>query len=206
MRLGRRTYNRTMRWFLRCLAAALMVFAIVGILRATSIGTAGVAAPLLFLNVVVAARLWGTAAALSAAGVGAAAYSYWFLPPAGFGIEDPEDWIAFITFTVTAVIAGELASRAARRAAEAQAGRREIERLYQELQAAFERASEAEAARRNEQLKSALLDALTHNLRTPLTAIKAAVTAMLGSRELGVPELSDESRGDLLQVIDEESD
>ena len=40
----------------------------------------------------------------------------------------------------------------------------------EELQAAFDRASEAEAARRNEQLKAALLDALTHNLRTPLTA------------------------------------
>ena len=57
----------------------------------------------------------------------------------------------------------------------------EIERLYQELQAAFDRASEAEAARRNEQLKAALLDALTHNLRTPLTAIKAAVTALIGA-------------------------
>ena len=62
-------------------------------------------------------------------------------------------------------------------------GKREIEQLYQQLGAAFERASEAEAARRNEQLKSALLDALTHNLRTPLTAIKAAVTAMLSSGE-----------------------
>jgi K+-sensing histidine kinase KdpD len=75
---------------------------------------------------------------------GAAAYSYFFLPPEGFGIEDPEDWIAFVVFTVTAVIAGELASRAERRAAEAKAGQQEIQRLYQELQAAFERASEAE--------------------------------------------------------------
>jgi two-component system sensor histidine kinase KdpD len=122
----------------------------------------------------------GTAPALVAAASGAAAYSYFFLPPEGFGIEDPEDWIAFVVFTVTAVIAGELASRAERRAAEAKAGQQEIQRLYQELQAAFERASEAEAARRNEQLKAALLDALTHNLRTPLTAIKAAVTALIG--------------------------
>jgi K+-sensing histidine kinase KdpD len=183
-----------------------MVFAIVGILHATSIGTAGVAAPLLFLNVVVAARLWGTASALSAAAVGAGAYSYWFLPPAGFAIEDPEDWIAFITFTVTAVIAGELASRAERRAAEAQAGRQEIERLYQELQAAFERASEAEAARRNEALKAALLDALRHNLRTPLTAIKAAVTALIRPEVWTASGLSADERGELLEVIDEESD
>src|SRR5262249_27566972 len=164
------------------------------------------AASLLFLNVVGGARLWGPAPALSAPAVGAAAYIYYFLPPAGFGIEDPEDWIAFITFTVTAVIAGELASRAERRAAEAQAGRKEIERLYQELQAAFERASEAEAARRDEQLQAALLDALRHNLRTPLTAIKAAVTALIRSVRYPTSALSTDERRELLQVIDEESD
>ena len=183
-----------------------MVMVVVGLLHLASVVPAGVAEPLLFLNVVVAARLWGTAPALCAAAVAAGAYSYYFLPPAGFGIEDPEDWVAFITFTVTAVIAGELASRAERRAAEAQAGRQEIERLYQELQGAFERASEAEAARRNEQLKAALLDALRHNLRTPLTAIKAAVTALIRAVRTAGSELSADEHSDLLQVIDEESD
>jgi two-component system sensor histidine kinase KdpD len=195
-----------MRW-LKYSAAALTVAPIVIVLRLLSVSFAGIAAPLLLLDVVVVARLWGMGPALVAAASGAGAYSYYFLPPAGFGIEDAEDWIAFITFIVTAVIAGELASRAERRAAEAQAGRQEIERLYQELQAAFERASEAEAARRNEQLKAALLDALTHNLRTPLTSIKAAVTALIRSGSWSpVSELSSEGRRELLQVIDEESD
>ena len=104
-------------------------------------------------------------------------------------------------------MAGELASRAERRAGEAQAGRQEIERLYQELQVAFDRASEAEAARRNEQLKAALLDALTHNLRTPLTAIKASVTALIGADAVRrTTALSTDGRDELLQVIDEESD
>ena len=192
---------------LKYVVAAATVAPIVVVLRLASVSYAGVAAPLLLLDVLAVARLWGTGPALAAAASGAGAYSYFFLPPFGFGIEDPEDWIAFITFIVTAVIAGELASSASRRAAEAQAGRREIERLYQELQTAFERASEAEAARRNEQLKAALLDALTHNLRTPLTSIKAAVTALIGA---GVwrptSELSAEGRRELLQVIDEESD
>ena len=192
---------------LKYVAAAATVAPIVLMLRLAAVSYAGVAAPLLLLDVVVAARLWGTGPALVAAASGAAAYSYFVLPPAGFGIEDPEDWIAFITFIVTAVIAGELASRAERRAAEAQAGRAEIERLYQELQAAFERASEAEAARRNEELKAALLDALTHNLRTPLTSIKAAVTALIGVNAWHTTsELSREGQRDLLQVIDEESD
>jgi len=194
------------RW-LRYIAAAVSVAAIVGVLQIGSVSHGGVAAPLLLLDVVVVARFFGTGPALIAAAAGSAAYSYYFLPPAGFGIEDPENWLAFITFTGTAVIAGELASRAERRTAEAQAGRHEIERLYQELQGAFERASEAEAARRNEQLKAALLDALTHNLRTPLTAIKAAVTALLrpGIRA-SASDLSSESRRELLEVIDEESD
>jgi two-component system sensor histidine kinase KdpD len=188
-------------------AAAATVAPIVMVLRLLSVSFAGIAAPLLLLDVVVVARLWGTGPALLAAASGAATYSYYFLPPAGFGIEDAEDWIAFITFIFTAVIAGELASRAERRAAEAQAGRREIERLYQELQAAFERASEAEAARRNEQLKAALLDALTHNLRTPLTSIKAAVTALIRAGSWSPSsELPVEGRRELLEVIDEESD
>ena len=192
---------------LKYLAAALTVAPIVAALELASVSYAGVAAPLLLLDVVVVARMWGTGPALSAAASGAAAYSYYFLPPAGFRIEDPEDWIAFLVFIVTAVIAGELASRAERRAAEAQSGRREIERLYRELQAAFERASEAEAARRNEELKSALLDALTHNLRTPLTSIKAAVTALIRAGAwTPLSELQADSRRELLQVIDEESD
>jgi K+-sensing histidine kinase KdpD len=115
--------------------------------------------------------------------------------------------MAFLTFTVTAIVVGELAAGAERRQIEAEEGRREIEQLYQQLSAAFERASEAEAARRNEQLKAALLDALTHNLRTPLTAIKASVTALMGSRHsTHATGLSVESQSELLHVIDEESD
>ena len=195
-----------MRWRHYVFAAATVI-AVVGTLRLLSIAAAGVAAPLLLLDVVVVARFWGTGPALFVAALNSACYSYFFLPPFGFGIEDPDDWIAFVTFIVTAVFAGELASRAERRAAEAQAGRQEIERLYQELQAAFDRASEAEAARRNEQLKAALLDALTHNLRTPLTAIKAAVTALiLAAVRRGGSVLSIGEQHELLQVIDEESD
>jgi K+-sensing histidine kinase KdpD len=194
------------RW-LKYAAAASTVAPIVALLRLTSVSYAGVAAPLLLLDVVIVAGLWGTGPALVAAASGAGAYSYFFLPPAGFAIEDPQDWIEFFTFIGTAVIAGELASRAERRTAEAQAGRQEIERLYQELHGAFERASEAEAARRNEQLKAALLDALTHNLRTPLTSIKAAVTALIRAGAWTLhSELTADGRLELLEVIDEESD
>jgi two-component system sensor histidine kinase KdpD len=195
-----------MRWHAYVLAVITVVVIVAG-LQLLSVTSDGVAATLLLLDVVIIARLGGLGPALTSAALGAAAYSYFFLPPAGFGIEKPEDWFGFIAFTVTAFIVGELSARAERRAAEAQAGRIEIERLYQELKGAFDRASEAEAARRNEQLKAALLDALTHNLRTPLTAIKAAVTALRTDLDGEArAELPREGRDDLLLVIDEESD
>ena len=46
---------------------------------------------------------------------------------------------------------------------------------------AIEDASHAEAARQSEVLKSALLDSLAHDIKTPLTSIKAAVTSLLGT-------------------------
>jgi two-component system sensor histidine kinase KdpD len=169
--------------------------------------TAGAAAPLLLLAVLLIARAWGTGPGLLASTVAALGFSYYFLPPVGFGIEDPNDWVEFVTFTASAIVVGELAARAERRQIEAEEGKREIEKLYMQLGAAFERASEAEAARRNEQLKAALLDALTHNLRTPLTAIKASVTALIGEEASeNSTVISKEGRRELLQVIDEESD
>ena len=188
--------------------AILIVWPFVLALRTVPAIDNGGAAPVLLLAVLIAARLWGTGPALAASVTATLTYIYFFISTTGsFVITAPADWAAFITFTISAVIVGELAGRAERRHLEALTGRQEIERLYQELQAAFDRASEAEAARRNEQLKAALLDALTHNLRTPLTSIKASVTALIEAAGWNEQEaLSEEGRNELLQVIDEESD
>ncbi|HTS58286.1 MAG TPA: DUF4118 domain-containing protein [Terriglobales bacterium] len=66
---------------------------------------------------------------------------------------------------------------------------------------AVEKLSKAEAARESEQLRSALLDSVTHEFRTPLTAIKASVTSLLSA-----PDLDPTQRLELLTVINEESD
>jgi len=63
---------------------------------------------------------------------------------------------------------------------------------------AMEEASHAEAARQSEALKAALLDSLAHDIKTPLTSIKAAVTSLLGAAG---PE-----QHELLSIIDEEAD
>ncbi len=66
---------------------------------------------------------------------------------------------------------------------------------------AVEKLGRTEAAREGEKLRSALLDSVTHEFRTPLTSIKASVTGLLSGSNL------DESqRKELLTVIDEESD
>ena len=64
-----------------------------------------------------------------------------------------------------------------------------------------EKLSRAEAARESEQLRSVLLDSVTHEFRSPLTAIKASVTSLLGSSNHSPEEIQE-----LLTVINEESD
>ena len=162
----------------------------------------------LLLAVLFIAAGWGSKPALVASVLGIFSFNFFFLPPVWtLTISDPQNWIALGAFLVTAVTAGQLSSRAKRRAVEAEVGRKEIERLYDELRNAFERASHAEAMRQSEQLKSALLDSVTHDLRTPLTSIKASVTMLL--REIRSKEqavLDKEGRSELLEVIDEETD
>jgi len=70
---------------------------------------------------------------------------------------------------------------------------------------AVEKLSRAEAARESEQLRSVLLDSVTHEFRSPLTAIKASVTSLLGSPNHS-PGHSPEERQELLTIINEESD
>lgn len=129
-------------------------------------------------------------------------FNYFFLPPVGtFRISDPENLIALAAFLVVAVTTGQLSAKVKQRAEEA-------ERLYAELREAFEKASRAEAFRQSEQLKSSLLDAVTHDLRTPLTSIKASVTMLIEENQSNALHVTLEPKGreDLLEVINEETD
>jgi two-component system sensor histidine kinase KdpD len=65
----------------------------------------------------------------------------------------------------------------------------------------MEKLSRAEAARESDRLRSLLLDSVTHEFRTPLTAIKASAETLLSEVELERPQLKE-----LLTVINEESD
>lgn len=159
------------------------------------------------LAVLFIALFWGSGPALVASVVSVLCFNFFFLPPFyTLDVAHPENWIALFAFFTTALAVGQLSAREKRRAEEAERGEREIERLYKELQAAFERASQAEALKQSEKLKSALLDAVTHDLRTPLTSIKASITTLLDEARLADFKLDKESRLEMLEVIDEESD
>ena len=65
----------------------------------------------------------------------------------------------------------------------------------------MEKLSKAEAARESDRMRALLLDSVTHEFRTPLTAIKASAQTLLSEVELDKPQLKE-----LATVSDEESD
>ncbi|HWC77935.1 MAG TPA: DUF4118 domain-containing protein, partial [Blastocatellia bacterium] len=287
----------------------------------------------LLLVVLAAASKYGFGPSITASVAGMFCFNFFFLPPVGtLTIEDPLNWIALITFLITAVTASHLSSAARSRAREAEGHREELLSLYELSRAiigtpdseaaissvakqvrevfefdycavfvpaeggsarmlsmativeppfspnqsyldatltstslsgesvviddktlnrrvgyaplkvgvrsigamvlvsshldwntveaiaglvalALERArflsevSRTEALRQSERLKSALLDAVTHDIRTPLTSIKASATTLL-EETTGTSEtaLDAEGRREMLEVIDEEAD
>ena len=194
-----------MRYFLAVFSIGLAIFGLE--LFQPYINTAIVAIVFLLLIVFIAIFI-GRNPALLASFAAVAGFNFMFIPPVRtWTISEPQNWVAWAAFTVTAITVGELSAYAKRRAVEAETRKEEVKKLYDELQTAFEKASETEALRRSEKLKSALLDAVTHDLRTPLTSIKAAVTTLLesegGHRTI---ELDAEDRLDFFKIINEETD
>ena len=165
------------------------------------------AAGLLLVTVVtVCSVLWGSGPGLLAALIGVTGLNYYFIPPVHtFSISGTENWIALIVFACCALIVGQLSARAQDRAEQLEDQQAKEKKLQENLQVAMREANQAELLRRSESLKSALLDAVTHDIRTPLTSIKASVTALLADD--GRLVRSDPEGGrELLEVIDEETD
>jgi two-component system sensor histidine kinase KdpD len=109
---------------------------------------------LVFLLVVLgASAAGGRVLGITTAFLAFLAFDWFFLPPYNtLLVRNPFDWLVLFVFLVTSVVAAQL--------------------LYQ---ARSERAAveKAEALREADKLKDALLASLSHDLRTPLTTIKA---------------------------------
>lgn len=83
------------------------------------------------LGVLAIASAWGLVEATVGSIVAVLCYNFFFLPPVGtFTIADPKNWVALLTFLITAIVASKLSDRAKRRTAEALERQRDMERLY----------------------------------------------------------------------------
>jgi two-component system, OmpR family, sensor histidine kinase KdpD len=118
------------------------------------------------------AVFWGLGLATAVSVASMLAFNWFFLPPRHtFQLSDGANWAVLAVYLVTAVVVSALATRARRRAELAELREREAAaRAAAEL--------EAEALRRSDALKTALLHAVSHDLRSPLTAIVAAASSL----------------------------
>jgi two-component system sensor histidine kinase KdpD len=83
------------------------------------------------IAILLLASTWGIVESMTATVVAVACFNFFFLPPVGtFTIADPQNWVAFVAFLATAIVASQLSGRARRREVDAGARQRDLERLY----------------------------------------------------------------------------
>jgi two-component system sensor histidine kinase KdpD len=83
------------------------------------------------IAILLLATAWGIVEATTASIVAVPCFNFFFLPPVGtLTIADPQNWVAFVAFLATAVIASQLSGRARQREIDAAGRQRDLERLY----------------------------------------------------------------------------
>jgi K+-sensing histidine kinase KdpD len=178
-------------------AATLLIYPLRSAAPAVSLGVVYIPGVLLI------STLWGWRLGLLAAAVSALAFNWFHIPPTEeLGIAGDKDAVALVVFAIVALASSSLAEVARARAAEAERRREETEVVLaqlRELTAERDRmegeAIEAGALRRSDELKTALLRSVSHDLRTPLTSIIAAGTA------LDSPTLTEDERHELSKGV-----
>jgi two-component system sensor histidine kinase KdpD len=125
---------------------------------------------------------FGAGPSLLAATVAVVEFDFFLLAPVyTLTITRAEDALAFVTFVIVALLTSQLAAVAR--------GREEERRQRTMLE-------------QSDRLKSGLLNAVSHDLRTPLASIKGSATALL----LPDGNLAADDRTELLETINEEAD
>jgi K+-sensing histidine kinase KdpD len=180
--------------------ATLLVYPLKDIAPAVSLGVVYIPGVLLISSV------WGWRLGLVSALLSALAFNWFHIPPTGrLEIAADKDAVALVTFGIVALASSSLAEMVRARAAEAEREREETERVLGRLRELSEErdrmeaeAIEAGALRRSDELKTALLRSVSHDLRTPLTSIIAAGTA------LDSPTLTEPERHELSEAVVEQ--
>jgi len=159
---------------LSVIAVALVTGAVFALRPLAPVLSLGV---LYVVAVVAVAVLFGLAYAIPVSVASMLAFNFLFLPPVHtFALNDSANWVALAVYIAVAVVVSELATRSRRLAREA---------------------VEAETLRQSDTVKTAVLRAVSHDLRSPLTAIRTA------SEGLDNPafELTSEERHGLFEAI-----
>ncbi len=137
---------------------------------------------LYLLTIMVAASLFGRGPALLASTGSVLAYDFFFIPPFfTFVVDDQRHLLTFAMMFVVGLLFSSLTQRVRRNE---------------------QRANDALLRARTEEMRSALLSAVSHDLRTPLAAITGAASTL---RERA-REATDVEKADLLDTIREEAD
>ncbi len=119
----RAPYNPRVGSFGRYIVAVASVALAVAVLELLGPSVNGAtAAQVLLLVLLIAARFCGTGPAIVALLCAVAGFSRYFVTATGLAVGDPSDWAALAAFIIMAVVVGELASRAERRAARSAGG------------------------------------------------------------------------------------
>jgi two-component system sensor histidine kinase KdpD len=154
------------------IAAVVVVTAAIGLLEhAVPVLSLGV---LYVFAVLPVAVVWGLAYALPVSVLSMLVFNFLFLPPLHtLALRDSENWVALAVYLVTAVVVSQLATLSRRRA----------------------------AAALDAEVKTAVLRAVSHDLRSPLTAIAAASEVLEG----GAERLTTAERAELVSSVRQET-
>lgn len=139
-----------------------------GVMQAARLHLDNASAAFLYLLVVLGASVHGgRAVGIVMALVGFLSIDYYFqVPYEHWDVDKFGDWFVLVGFLATSIVATNLLARAQAEAERARQRAVEIARLSAAAQ-------HAEALREADRLKDALLAGVSHDLRTPLTTIKA---------------------------------
>lgn len=159
-------HRRDVAWLLGAWSAVAIITAIYVVwLHVTNATIVALSFLLIVLIVAAVSTLWVSIATSLLAFV---CFNFFFLPPVGtFSIADPENLAALFSLLVVSIVASHLSAQARRRASDAMAL----------------------------ELKSALLASLSHDLRTPLTAVTVAASNLKASW------LTDDQRAEQIDLV-----